>query len=305
MSETRPAGEGVIEAEATVLPPQAMQRASEQTIGYRQGGLQMRTMRDALEWGEWVIRSGFAPRGFTRASQVIVATQTGHELGLGPAASLRAFYVPPDGRPQLYAEAAHALVAKSGLLEDFKQFPLSGEGDERAAEYRVKRRGQDWKSYIFTLGRAKRAGYIKEKSGWAKDPDAMLVARAKSIAYHSVFPDVLLGVAIEGDIPPEDEPTPGAPTIIAPVVAVRDPLLDETPADDVPTLPRDPEVSVAQPEAVTPDTPTERVLAIVNCKHEPAKAYLADHPRVKRAVVCEDCTLNVKLVNGLVVLAGE
>ena len=100
-------------------------------VAYENGAIQIRTMADMITFAESVIRSGFAPRGFVKSSQVLVACQMGSELGLGPAASLRAMYVPPSGRPTLYAEAAHALVLRSGLLEDFKSEEATGGNEQR------------------------------------------------------------------------------------------------------------------------------------------------------------------------------
>jgi len=196
-------------------------------LKYENGSIALTSMADAIAWADSVIRSGFAPLGFIRASQVIVAAQMGKELGLGPAASLRALYVPKSGRPALYAESAHALVLSRGLLEDFRH-EIHGEGDERTATYHVKRRGMPWKSASFTMADAKRAGLLKADSGWAKYPDRMLLARARAYALHEVFPDVLLGILVEGDGVDEETPeqTSTPVTVPPPAAAEPDPLLE-------------------------------------------------------------------------------
>jgi hypothetical protein len=213
-------------AEVVEAAPPPVESAPRGMVRYTSGGIQIATMADAIAWADSVIRSGFAPRGFNKASQVIVAAQTGHELGLGPAASLRALYVAPSGKPTLYAESAHALVAKSGQLEDWKQ-EITGTGDDLSATYHVKRKGMAWKSATFSVADARRAGLVKSESGWSKYPERMVLARAKAFAYHDVFPDVLLGVAIEGDGADEGagpEPVAAAPPI-PPPPSGPDPLL--------------------------------------------------------------------------------
>lgn len=209
--------------------------AAKHLVQYNEsGGLALRSMADMIAWAESVIRSGFAPRGFVKSSQILVAAQMGNELGLGPAASLRAMYVPPSGRPTLYAEAAHALVLRSGLLEDFKNGEPSGEGDDRAATFQVKRRGMAWKSVSFSVRQAKAAGLVKKDSGWEKYQDRMLKARAKAWALHDVFPDLLLGMPIEDDGRTEEptviikaEPNSEAPLRAPDLEPEPDPLLEE------------------------------------------------------------------------------
>lgn len=223
--------------EAEVIEPQKDQEPAKEPpakhlVAYEGGGIALRSMADMVAWAEAVIRSGFAPRGFVKASQVLVAAQTGHELGLGPAASLRAFYVPPSGRPALYAEAAHALVMRSGLLEDFKNGEPEGDGDERAATFQVKRKGMAWKSVSFSIRQAKAAGLMRKDSGWEKYPDRMLKARAKAWALHDVFPDLLLGIPVEGysDDEPEGDTVQveKEPPLAAPNLEPEpDPLLEE------------------------------------------------------------------------------
>lgn len=220
MSDDRPAIEGEVGHE---------EKAPKHLIQYEGGAIALRSMADAVQWANAVIASGFAPRGFTRAAHVIVAAQTGSELGLGPAASLRALYVAPSGKPALYAETAHALVMRSGLLEDWRA-EITGEGDELKATVSVKRKGMAWKSASFSVAEAKQAGLVKADSGWAKYPRRMVLARAKAWAFHDVFPDVLLGVAIEGDGVDELPEAPMAvPVSVPPPPSDPDPLLEEVP----------------------------------------------------------------------------
>jgi hypothetical protein len=199
-------------------------------------GIQIKSMEDAIAWGEAVIASGMAPRGFAKTSQVIVAVQMGRELGLEPMAALRSMYVPPSGRPQLMAEAALAVVMSKGLLVEYDEV-LTGEGDMRTATFRALRQG--WTKHReshFSLKEARKAGLVKADSGWEKWTDRMLRARARSFGLHDWFPDVLLGIAIEGDVE-DDRPVIEADVVEAPKPALTspivDPLLDDQPVDEV------------------------------------------------------------------------
>jgi hypothetical protein len=196
--------------------------------GFDDQGIQIRNMEDAVAWANAVIASGFAPGGFGKASQVVVAVQMGRELGLGPMASLRAIYVPPSGRPSLMAESAMALVLKSGLLQDWQE-SVTGEGDAMTGTFRWLRKGaKAWQERSFSVGEAKKAGLVKDRSGWVTYAKRMVAARAKAWGLKDGFADVLLGIPLEGYIDDDEEMQPQRPqaTSLVFTASVEDPLLE-------------------------------------------------------------------------------
>jgi hypothetical protein len=127
------------------------------------------------------------------AREVAVASATaavlyGAGLGLDPMTSLQNIYV-VGGRPGLYAAAMVALAQAHG--HDVQTVDLT---DHRAV-VRARRRGTEhWETVTFTLDQAKKAGYTRNAK-YAQDPQAMLWARAASIAIRRIAQDTLKGIA--------------------------------------------------------------------------------------------------------------
>src|SRR3954452_19338596 len=75
---------------------------------------------------------GLAPKFKNDPARVASVMMCGMELGLKPMASLRLFFVTPEGQPALTARGQLAVVQQSGLLARWDE-TLDGEGDDRAA----------------------------------------------------------------------------------------------------------------------------------------------------------------------------
>lgn len=173
-------GAGLVVREPDVLAPPP-------TEWERQ--LDPRSMRDAIT----LSKDLFASRMFSAygTPQAVLSTvMLGRELGLPAMASLRSVHV-IEGRHALSASAMVALVLKSGLAEYFE--PVSF--DERQATYVTKRKGGRGEMTLqHTIEMAQQAGFVKEKSGWAKNPVDMLCARASARLARMVYPDILAGL---------------------------------------------------------------------------------------------------------------
>lgn len=137
--------------------------------------------------------------GVKAPEEALARMLCGRELGLTMMQALRGVYV-IEGQPSLSAALKEALCLSHP--EVCEEFTLLETSDKKAA-YRVKRRGRAAREYAFTIEDAQRAGLVKEKSGWAKWPARMLMARAKSSAADAEFGDLLLGFATREEM--EDE----------------------------------------------------------------------------------------------------
>jgi hypothetical protein len=202
------------------------------------GGLQLRTFQDVERFGKAMIDSGFAPKGFTRASQVVHAIQRGSELKLSLAASLSAFYVSPGNRLSLYAEAALAVLRKGGdgsVLEPNDRKEFVGPGEDRACIWTFRRRGwakERWEQSKFSIREARVAQLIKRDSNWEKYPDRMLWARVVAFGCKDWFSDVMLGIEIIDpsevvDVTPGPAPAPAPGSSPSSVEPTGEPLLED------------------------------------------------------------------------------
>ena len=192
-----------------------------------------------------VAETDFVPKGLRgSAAAVTAAILYGREIGL-PMTALTQVHV-VEGRPGLYAEAMRALILAAG--HDFEVVEATG----ATVTVRGRRRGTGrWQPVTWNLDMARAAGLLpaNPKSGWAKYPRSMLVARATVELARQLFPDVIHGFRaieeIQDDAPAADDDaaTPAASTTVrraprAPrKAATPPPALPATRAPDRPTAP--------------------------------------------------------------------
>jgi hypothetical protein len=159
-------------------------------------GLVLRNLDDMYRFGQYVIKSGLAPRGLKTPEQVLIALESGAELGMPPMRALGSVCV-INGQARLYGDAPLALVMQSGLLEDITE-QLEGEDDDNfAAVCTVKRKGQPTaKTRKFSVADAKRADLWGKVGPWQFYPKRMLQMRARALALRDVFPDCFAGATI-------------------------------------------------------------------------------------------------------------
>lgn len=179
-----------------------------------------RTAQAASQLVERLVDSPFVPEAFrpklepratpdqrAEAREIAVATATaavlyGGEIGLSPMQSLSNVIV-IKGKPGLYAETMVALVQAAGhevWTEDVSDTRAIVCG-RRVGSERVER-------VIFTMDRAKKAGYTRQNTKYDSDPQSMLYARAASICCRRTAPEVLKGIAVVEEILDEDDGTP-------------------------------------------------------------------------------------------------
>jgi hypothetical protein len=191
-------------------------------------GVRLQSLEDLYRFAVAVSKTPFAPKDFKTPEAIMIACQYGMEVGLTPMQSLQSVAV-VNGKPALYGDALVAVVRASGLLEEFEE-SIDGEGDERVAVCRVKRRGMKAREARFSVADAKTArlwgktGRDGQTTPWITYPERMLAMRARGFALRDEFADVLRGLIAYEEA--ADIPAPNAPVAPFPVEVPT-----ETPAD--------------------------------------------------------------------------
>ena len=149
-----------------------------------------RSVGDAMSMSQHLAKSKLVPDHFrNKPEDVFLAINYGLEIGLGPAASLRAISV-IKGTPSLRADAMVGLALSSGHAEYFRCV----ESDGQKATYETKRKGSPQaERKTFTIEDAKTAG-LAGSNTYKSYPKHMLEARAKSWLARDVYPDLLHGI---------------------------------------------------------------------------------------------------------------
>ncbi len=157
----------------------------------------------------------------------------GTELGLSPMAALNNIIV-IHGRPSLYAETMVALVQAAG-----HEVWTESESDTKVVVCGQRAGSDKVERATFTIERARKAGYVAKNAKYGTDPQAMLYARAASIACRRTAPEVLKGIPVFEDVQDWGPDRPSAPAVVAAPVSVAEitggPSVepDPEPADEV------------------------------------------------------------------------
>ncbi len=132
--------------------------------------------------------------GIATSDQAAAIMIKGYELGFSLSASFENIVV-IEGKPALVPRGALALIFDSPLCAGVK---IDDETDKTGAPLAckvwMKRRDGFEYTVRFTMEDAKRAGLVKDGSGWQKYPANMLRWRAIGFCADVVFPDVLGGL---------------------------------------------------------------------------------------------------------------
>lgn len=169
-------------------------RAPKPPIVATDRGLQLSSMEDMYRFAQYVVDSGFAPKGVDTVSAALVAIQMGFEIGLSPMQAIQNIAV-INGRPSVWGDAVKALVLASGQCTDFREW-FEGDGDTLTAWCEINRRGYSPTVRSFSVGDAKTADLSKKAGPWQQYPKRMLQMRARSWACRDAFPDALKGLLV-------------------------------------------------------------------------------------------------------------
>lgn len=130
-------------------------------------------------------RGGFIPSHFQNSAQVAAVILAGRELGVGPMASLRSFYL-VGGKLGMDASFVSGRMLAHGIALEWLR------DDDECASVRLSRAGMP--PYVSTFSRAdaERAG-LWGSATWRKYPRAMLRARAITAGARAYAADCFAG----------------------------------------------------------------------------------------------------------------
>ena len=151
--------------------------------------LSPRNLAEAMEFANIIAKSDMVPKDYVgKPGNVLVAVQTGAELGLKPMQSLQGISV-INGRPGIWGDAMWALVISHPEFEDAQE-----EKTDTACTITLKRRGRSAVVTTFTMEDAKKAGLAGKQGPWQTAPRRMLQMRARAFAARDLFADALKGI---------------------------------------------------------------------------------------------------------------
>lgn len=156
-----------------------------------EGGFSLtpRNLSEAMEFAKIIASSDMVPKDYiNKPGNVLVAVQTGAELGLKPMQSLQGISV-INGRPGVWGDAMRALVISHPEFED-----LHEEKADSHCTVTLKRRGRSAVVVTFTMDDAKKAGLAGKQGPWQTAPKRMLQMRAFAFAARDLFADALKGI---------------------------------------------------------------------------------------------------------------
>lgn len=164
-------------------------------------GLDPRNLKEARVVALDMLNSGMFS-AYGSAEGVLATIMLGRELGIPCMTALRQIHI-IDGKQGLSAQLMVALVLKSGFAEYFEPVELT---DTRCTWTTHRRGSKNPFSITHTIEMAEKAGLLRrdkdgnlKESGWAKNPQDMLTARASSRLARMIYPDVV------GNLYTEDE----------------------------------------------------------------------------------------------------
>jgi hypothetical protein len=151
--------------------------------------LSPRNLAEAMEFAKIIASSDMVPKDYVgKPGNVLVAVQTGAELGLKPMQSLQGISI-INGRPGVWGDAMRALVISHPEFED-----LHEDKQDTQCTVTLKRRGHSAVVTTFTMDDAKKAGLAGKQGPWQTAPKRMLQMRAFAFAARDLFADALKGI---------------------------------------------------------------------------------------------------------------
>lgn len=158
------------------------------TVDYSRA-LEPRSFRDVVTFAKYAFNSRLYQK-FTSPDAIAMVIVRGRELGYGAGTALEVFHV-IEGRPYPFAYLVVAECQKDPDCE----YLLPVEFDDTHAVVETKHRKiAEPVRLTYTFEQAKAAGLVRDKGGWAKHPEDMLVKTALCKLGRRMYPARALGL---------------------------------------------------------------------------------------------------------------
>lgn len=156
--------------------------------------LRPQNFTQAIEMANLLATSALIPSALQNKPQdVLCVLITGHEIGLSPMQALRGMHV-IEGKGSMSADLMAGLVISR---TDVCKYLRPVESTEKVCTIETLRVGHpEPVRFSYTIEQAQRAG-LTNKKNWQNDPQAMLIARAKTRICRAVYPDLCFGLYSE------------------------------------------------------------------------------------------------------------
>jgi hypothetical protein len=141
------------------------------------------------KFAESLFRAGALPEYYKNAPRVMMGLEIAKELGTPAVLTLNKLYI-VGGKFAMEVSLQLSVVRKSGAMKTFKVEQLTSEICTISSE----RENGESMSATYTIDQARKAGLVKEGSGWAKNPEDMLFARAAGRIMRRLYSDILFGL---------------------------------------------------------------------------------------------------------------
>ena len=168
--------------------------------------------------------------------------------GLHPIQAVRRYHI-IQGRPTMRADAMLAEMQRRGWDVEWANYSLDGQ--KATASFAHPK--QPGASVTYTMEDARKAGLVKDGSGWTKHPAAMLRARVISTACRMLDPGIIVGIytpeEAEEDVR-QEERVSRAEALEQRLQAATEPMkgIDVTPIPEQPVSPPAKAPEVPDPE---------------------------------------------------------
>ncbi len=162
--------------------------------------LEPQTLSSAMTLAKAVAASKLFTKAYGSPEAVLMSIMAGRELGISTMAALRSIHI-IEGKPSMSAGLMAALVLRA---KSCKQFEIISRTNESATISIWREGWKEAKTITYSVDDARRAGLVKDGSGWVKNPADMCVARCQAIGARLGWPDILANVYLPDELGREE-----------------------------------------------------------------------------------------------------
>ncbi len=154
----------------------------------------MDSLDKAKEFGKFIMESGFSPKHYTTAEQVVLTIDAGMRIGFTWSQALQEGFI-VNGIPGYKSKALKALVLSSGVCDKWETSWEGSLADKTLTHVITAHRTGATANYVrkFGIAEAERAGLWNKEGVWKKFPEIMLENRNTARVCDYDFSDVTKG----------------------------------------------------------------------------------------------------------------